>query len=56
MAERFDGLVDVRGFAFDDGADAPELALSELFRDLPVAVRRARFEGATQRPRKRVSV
>jgi (1->4)-alpha-D-glucan 1-alpha-D-glucosylmutase len=54
VGQNFDGAIDVRGFAIDDGANAPELALSELFGDLPVAVRKARFEGATQRPRKRV--
>jgi hypothetical protein len=47
----------VRGFAVDDAmpSGADELRLSDIFRDLPVAVLKARPESAAHRVRKRVS-
>jgi (1->4)-alpha-D-glucan 1-alpha-D-glucosylmutase len=44
----YDGILNIRGYALEgiDGEAATELPLSDLFRHLPVAVLRARFEGA----------
>jgi (1->4)-alpha-D-glucan 1-alpha-D-glucosylmutase len=56
-AASFDGAIDVRGFAIDDAvvSDTSELRLSEIFRDLPVAVLKARSESAAHRLSKRAS-
>ncbi len=53
-AEAFDGALDLKGYSLagiDKGAR--ELRLSELFGRLPVAVLKARFEGALKPARKR---
>jgi (1->4)-alpha-D-glucan 1-alpha-D-glucosylmutase len=56
-APQFDGAIDVRGFTLDGAsdADAPSLPLSALFRQLPVAVLKARFVGAARPARMPVS-
>ncbi len=56
-AESFDGVIDVSGFAVDGvvAPNMPEVRLSDIFRNLPVAVLKARAESASLRPRKRVS-
>jgi (1->4)-alpha-D-glucan 1-alpha-D-glucosylmutase len=56
-AEAFDGSLNVSGY-FVEGieggkADASEVRLSNLFRQLPAAVLKARFEGALKPARKR---
>jgi (1->4)-alpha-D-glucan 1-alpha-D-glucosylmutase len=53
-AEAFDGALELNGYSVE-GIDknAKELRLSELFRNLPVAVLKARFEGAVKPARKR---
>jgi (1->4)-alpha-D-glucan 1-alpha-D-glucosylmutase len=56
-AEVFDGALNVSGYSvegIEDGkADAAEVRLSDLFRQLPAAVLKARFEGALKPARKR---
>jgi len=56
-AASFDGAIDVRGFAVDDAmpSGADELRLSDIFRELPVAVLKARPESAAHRVRKRAN-
>jgi (1->4)-alpha-D-glucan 1-alpha-D-glucosylmutase len=53
-AEAFDGALDLKGYSLE-GMDkgAREVRLAELFRHLPVAVLKARFEGALKPARKR---
>ena len=48
-AEAFDGVLNLNGYTV---GDARELRLSELFRHLPVAAMKARFEGALRPARK----
>jgi (1->4)-alpha-D-glucan 1-alpha-D-glucosylmutase len=52
--EAFDGALDLRGYSLE-GMDkgAKQLRLSELFRYLPVAVMKGRFEGPLKPARKR---
>src|SRR6202790_823184 len=49
-AEAFDGLLNITGYSVrgisSEKADAAEARLSDLFRQLPAAVLKARFEGA----------
>jgi (1->4)-alpha-D-glucan 1-alpha-D-glucosylmutase len=56
-AETFDGALKLSGYSvegIEDGkADAAEVRLSDLFRQLPAAVLKARFEGALKPARKR---
>ena len=52
-AEAFDGALHLTGYAVA-GAGTAELRLSALFRQLPVAVLKARYEGALKPARKRV--
>jgi (1->4)-alpha-D-glucan 1-alpha-D-glucosylmutase len=51
-AEAFEGVLDLKGYAVK-GIDGAELQLSALFRQLPVAILKARFEGGLK-PRKRI--
>jgi (1->4)-alpha-D-glucan 1-alpha-D-glucosylmutase len=51
-AEAFEGVLDLKGYSAE-GIDGAELQLSELFRQLPVAILKARFEGGSK-PRKRI--
>ena len=53
-AEAFDGALDLKGYSVE-GMDkgAKELRLSGLFRQLPVAVLKARFDGPLKPARKR---
>jgi (1->4)-alpha-D-glucan 1-alpha-D-glucosylmutase len=54
-AEAFDGALDLSGFSVEGMDGGPrELRLSGLFRHLPVAVMKGRFEGALKPARKRV--
>jgi (1->4)-alpha-D-glucan 1-alpha-D-glucosylmutase len=50
-AEAFEGALNLKGYSVE-GIDGEELPLSALFARLPVAVMKARFEGALK-PRKR---
>jgi (1->4)-alpha-D-glucan 1-alpha-D-glucosylmutase len=50
-AEAFEGALDLKGYSVK-GVGGAELQLSALFRQLPVAIMKARFEGALK-PRKR---
>jgi (1->4)-alpha-D-glucan 1-alpha-D-glucosylmutase len=50
-ADAFDGTIDVTGYVIDGGAS--ELGLPELFRQLPVAVRKATLAGAARTARNR---
>ena len=52
-AEAFDGTLSLDRYSVD-GVNGAELRLSSLFRQLPVAVLRARFEGALKPARKRL--
>ena len=54
-AEAFDGVLGLKGYSVE-GMDkrAGELRLSELFRHLPVAVMKGRFEGSLKPARKRM--
>jgi (1->4)-alpha-D-glucan 1-alpha-D-glucosylmutase len=55
-ADAFDGALNLKGYSvegFVSEAGATEVRLSALFRDLPVAVLKARFEGALKPARKR---
>jgi (1->4)-alpha-D-glucan 1-alpha-D-glucosylmutase len=55
-AEAFDGALSLKGYSVDGfggEAGAAEMRLSALFRHLPVAVLKARFEGALKPARKR---
>jgi (1->4)-alpha-D-glucan 1-alpha-D-glucosylmutase len=56
-AEAFDGALNVSGYSVEGieggNADAAEVRLSDLFRQLPAAVLKARFEGALKPARKR---
>jgi (1->4)-alpha-D-glucan 1-alpha-D-glucosylmutase len=52
-AEAFDGTLSLDGYSVD-GVERAKLPLSSLFRDLPVAALRARFEGALKPARKRL--
>jgi (1->4)-alpha-D-glucan 1-alpha-D-glucosylmutase len=56
-AEAFDGALNVSGYSVEgiEGgkANAAEVRLSDLFRQLPAAVLKARFEGALKPARKR---
>jgi (1->4)-alpha-D-glucan 1-alpha-D-glucosylmutase len=51
-AEAFEGALDLKGYSVK-GIDGAELQLSALFRQLPVAILKARFEGGLK-PRKRI--
>ena len=56
MANRFDGTVDLKGYSVEGiggKAGAIEVPLSLLLRDLPVAVMKAKFQGALKPARKR---
>jgi (1->4)-alpha-D-glucan 1-alpha-D-glucosylmutase len=53
-AEAFDAAVQLGGYAVEDNGDATELPLASLFTHLPVAVVKARIEGATHPARRRV--
>jgi (1->4)-alpha-D-glucan 1-alpha-D-glucosylmutase len=53
VAEAFDGTLSLDGYSVEGGNGA-ELRLASLFRHLPVAVLRARFEGALKPARKRL--
>jgi hypothetical protein len=49
-------MIDVSGFAVEDAAGhGAELRLSGIFRDLPVAMLKARSEAVVRRLRKRAS-
>jgi len=52
-AEAFDGTLSLDGYSVE-GIESTELRLSSLFRHLPVAVLKARFEGALKPARKRL--
>jgi (1->4)-alpha-D-glucan 1-alpha-D-glucosylmutase len=52
-AEAFDGTLSLDGYSVE-GIESTELRLSSLFRQLPVAVLKARFEGALKPARKRL--
>ena len=54
-AEAYDAALNVGGYAVEGfaDADAAELRLSDLLAHLPVAVLKARFNGATKPARKR---
>jgi len=54
-SENYDAALDVGGYAVEGfaDADATRLRLSDLLAHLPVAVLKARFNGAVQAPRKR---
>jgi (1->4)-alpha-D-glucan 1-alpha-D-glucosylmutase len=56
-AEAFDGLLNINGYSVpgigSEKANAAEVRLSDLFRQLPAAVLKARFEGALKPARKR---
>jgi (1->4)-alpha-D-glucan 1-alpha-D-glucosylmutase len=55
-ADSFDAMIDVSGFAVEDAAGhGAELRLSGIFRDLPVAMLKARSEAVVRRLRKRAS-
>jgi (1->4)-alpha-D-glucan 1-alpha-D-glucosylmutase len=51
-AEAFDGALNLDGYSVE-GIESTEPRLSSLFRNLPVAAFRARFEGALKPARKR---
>jgi (1->4)-alpha-D-glucan 1-alpha-D-glucosylmutase len=51
-AEAFDGVLNLYGYSAEGIADAPEVRLSALFRHLPAAVLKVRFEGALTPARK----
>jgi (1->4)-alpha-D-glucan 1-alpha-D-glucosylmutase len=56
-AENFDGSLDLSGYSAENLAgnvDTTRMPLSLLFQHLPVAVLKARFEGAVKRKRSRV--
>jgi (1->4)-alpha-D-glucan 1-alpha-D-glucosylmutase len=53
QAESFEGTLRLDGYSVE-GVNSTELRLSELFRHLPVAALRARFEGASKPARKRL--
>jgi (1->4)-alpha-D-glucan 1-alpha-D-glucosylmutase len=50
-ADGFDGAIDIDGYVIEGGAG--ELRLAELFRRLPVALRKATFTGASKAARQR---
>jgi (1->4)-alpha-D-glucan 1-alpha-D-glucosylmutase len=55
-ADTFDGALNLKGYSVEGivgEAGATEVRLSALFRHLPVAVLKARFEGALKPARKR---
>ncbi|MDB5609875.1 MAG: malto-oligosyltrehalose synthase [Bradyrhizobium sp.] len=52
-AEAFDGSLNLNGYSIE-GISGTELRLATLFRQLPVAVLKARFEGALKPARKRI--
>ena len=52
LAEVFDGTLNLEGYSVE-GVNGAELRLSSLFRHLPVAALRAKFEGALKPTRKR---
>ena len=51
-AENFDGAVDLTGYSIE-GIGTAEVSLSHLFRQLPVAVLKAKVEGTAKSKRKR---
>jgi (1->4)-alpha-D-glucan 1-alpha-D-glucosylmutase len=53
-AEAFDATLNVSGYSVEGSGGAAQMALSVLFHHLPVAVLKARFEGALKPSRKRV--
>jgi (1->4)-alpha-D-glucan 1-alpha-D-glucosylmutase len=53
-AEVFDATLNVRGYSVEGAGGPAEIQVSALFRQLPVAVLKARFEGALKPARKRV--
>jgi (1->4)-alpha-D-glucan 1-alpha-D-glucosylmutase len=53
-AEAFDAALNLGGYSVEGISGAAETTLSALFRHLPVAVLKARFEGAVKPMRKRV--
>jgi (1->4)-alpha-D-glucan 1-alpha-D-glucosylmutase len=53
LAEAFDGTLSLDGYSVE-GVNGAELRLSSLFRHLPVAALRARFEGALRPARMRL--
>jgi (1->4)-alpha-D-glucan 1-alpha-D-glucosylmutase len=53
VAEAFDGTLSLDGYSVEGGSGM-ELRLASLFRHLPVAVLRARFDGALKPARKRL--
>jgi (1->4)-alpha-D-glucan 1-alpha-D-glucosylmutase len=52
-AEAFDGVLDTTGYSIDGRAGATPMPLATLFDHLPVAVLKARFQGALKPVRKR---
>jgi (1->4)-alpha-D-glucan 1-alpha-D-glucosylmutase len=52
-AEAFDGSLDVKGYSIEGEAAAGELRLAALFEHLPVAVLKAKYEGALKPARQR---
>jgi (1->4)-alpha-D-glucan 1-alpha-D-glucosylmutase len=55
-ADAFDGALNLKGYSVEgivSEAGVAEVRLSALFRHLPVAVLKARFEGALKPARKR---
>jgi (1->4)-alpha-D-glucan 1-alpha-D-glucosylmutase len=54
--EAFDGSIDVSGYSVESfaAADATDLRLSDIFRQFPAAVLKARFAGALKPARKRI--
>jgi (1->4)-alpha-D-glucan 1-alpha-D-glucosylmutase len=54
-ADGFDGALDLKDYSYVEGASgATQLPLSTLFRHLPVAAMKARVEGRSKPPRKRL--
>jgi (1->4)-alpha-D-glucan 1-alpha-D-glucosylmutase len=55
-AEAYDATIDVNGYSMEGfaEADATKLRLSDVFRHLPAAVLKARFNGASKPVRKRI--
>ena len=51
--ESYDAALNLGGYAMEGFADATQLRLSDLLTHLPVAVLKARFNGAIKQARKR---
>jgi (1->4)-alpha-D-glucan 1-alpha-D-glucosylmutase len=55
-AEAFDAALNVRGYSVEGCGSAAEIPVSALFRQLPAAILKARFDGALNPARKRTRV